>query len=122
MRYRHIHFTPDPFAGERFTVGAVLREFDTDTNRVIKAEQPCEHCIGPKAEVLLRLVMGGLGKTIPSFVELPEHVGPHFALGPSRELPAGVTDPLAFVRGSLPKRGNHRNSQIVRSSGAPKAS
>jgi hypothetical protein len=106
MRYSHIHFTPDTFTGERFTAGAILRESDTVTNRVIRADPPCEHCIGPKAAALLRLVMSGLGDLSPSFVELPEHVGPHFTLGPSRELPAGVTDPLEYVRGSLPKRGN----------------
>lgn len=105
MRYRHIHFTPDPFTDERFPVGGILQD-SAGTNWIIKAEAPCEHCIGPKASALMRLVMGGLGETNPSFVELPEHVGPHFTLGPSRELPAGVADPLEYVRGSLPKRGN----------------
>lgn len=106
MRFRHIYFTPDPFTGERFTVGAILREFDTDTNRVLRAEPPCEHCIGPKASAQLRLVMGGLGDVTQSFVELPEHIGPHFTLGPSRDLPEAVADPLEFVQGSLPKRGS----------------
>lgn len=102
MRYRHILFTPDPYTSERFVVGAVWR--DGDVNRVIMAtDPPCEHCIGSKAAAQLRLVTSGLGAAMPSFVELPEHVGPHFQLGASRDLPVGV-EPAEWIAGSFPKR------------------
>ncbi|TVQ88172.1 MAG: hypothetical protein EA397_17405 [Deltaproteobacteria bacterium] len=99
--YRLIHFTPDPFAGTRFPLGAVVSDEHGDV-RVARAEWlPSTSCLGDRS---LAVVVQQLHKrldTVESAERLPSAFGPYATLAERREVPRGVDDAVAWVQAML---------------------
>lgn len=97
--YRLIQFTPDPFTGARFPLGAVVRQ--GDAVRVATVERlPSAACLGGRS---LALVVQRLHARLDSLEAdaLPSSFGPYASLSEPREVPAGVPDALAWVQSML---------------------
>jgi hypothetical protein len=97
VRYRLVHFLPDPFSGARVPVAALVG----GDGRISVAQAmylPAAACLGSSAtEAALGLVLESLGgaKTLDS---LPVGAGPQAVLGPVTNVPPGVADAAEWVR------------------------
>lgn len=111
--YRLIHFTPDPFAGARFALGAVVSD-ERGQVRVARAEWlPSAACLGDRS---LAVVVQQLHKrldAVESSERLPSAFGPYATLAEPHQIPRGVDDAVAWVEATLsraaPEGGRVRN-------------
>lgn len=119
--YRLIHFTPDPFTGARFPLGAVVAD-GAGGVRVAKVERlPSAACLGDRGLAIAVQRLHARLDGVRSAEALPAVFGPYATLAESTEVPAGVPDALAWVQrllspdapsGDRPKnpRGQQRGS------------
>jgi hypothetical protein len=110
-QYNIVHFVPDPFAGARLPVAALV---DTERGVAVVRNQslPTVKCIGHQARKALQLVFDALDD-IKERDSLPIEVGPQAILDAPRHLPTGITDPVAWLQKNVlsPRKELHRKTQ-----------
>lgn len=118
--YRLIHFTPDPFTGARFPLGAVVVD-GAGAVRVAKVEHLPLACLGDRSlAVAVRRLHGRLD-SISAANQLPSVFGPTTTLAEPAPVPSGVADPHAWVEAMLnPPRPASRKEPVPQ--GAHRAS
>lgn len=99
--YRLIHFSPDPFTGARFPLGAVVADAQGEV-RVARVERlPSADCLGDRRlAVAVQRLHARLG-AVTTVEALPAVFGPYATLAEPQEVPKGVPDALAWVQGML---------------------
>ncbi len=99
--YRLVHFSPSPWNGLRWPMGALIQH-DKDLMVVLTPMVPDEATIGgPSSAALLRLVSKRL-QAATDFHSLCTSIGPHVSLDAIRYLPLAVENPSDFVLAMLP--------------------
>jgi hypothetical protein len=100
MKFRLVSFTPDPFSGGRFTIGALIGT-ERDASFTPAEHLPGPDCLGGTAAWLT------LQKVLQSLASLrrldPE---PGFAtqllsFSPTASVPTGCVDPKSWLRAAL---------------------
>jgi hypothetical protein len=95
--YRVIHFVPDPFIGSRIPIAAAVKVGDRLEIATCR-HLPADSCVGGKQSgEVLRVILACLDQ-MRDFKELPVATGPHAVADIVRKLPAGVENPLQWVR------------------------
>lgn len=97
MKFRIVYFTPDPFRGDRFAVGAMVR--DGRGMRFRRAAQiPGPECLGSRQSwATLQMVLDNVG-ALDSLEEIaPGYASQLVSFSPPKEIPAGVEDPDDWV-------------------------
>jgi hypothetical protein len=96
--FQLIHFTPDPFTGQRFPLGAIVAEAGGKV-RVAKVERlPSAACPGDRSlAVTVRRLHARLD-AIQSTEKLPAVFGPYATLSGPQAIPSGVQDALSWVQ------------------------
>jgi len=94
--YRLVHFTPDPFSGLRFTLGAVV--YADGEVRIARTHQlPGADSLGrTDLAVLARMLHQRLDEIVQPDA-LPPVFGPLAMLGERQPLPPTVTNPVAWL-------------------------
>jgi hypothetical protein len=99
--YRLIHFTPDPFTGARFPLGALVAAGDGAVQVAKVAQLPSAACLGDRNLAVSVQRLHARLDAVHSIDTLPAVFGPYTTLSERREVPAGVSDPLAWVQHML---------------------
>jgi hypothetical protein len=95
-RYRVVHFVPDPFTGARIPVAAIV-EGAKGLTLAPAGHLPGASCLGANPTyATMQMVLESLS-SIADFRVLPISVGPHAVLDMERQVPADVSDPVAWV-------------------------
>ncbi|MCI0674123.1 MAG: hypothetical protein L0Y64_27055, partial [Myxococcaceae bacterium] len=104
-RFRIVHFMPDPFAGTRFAVAALVRDQGSRVHVARAPQLPGPACVGGRPfSSLLHMALEDL-QGVRSFDALPASVGPHVLLSDEKAVPSSVVDPVAWVESFvLPRR------------------
>lgn len=96
-QYRLINFVPDPFHGNRYSVGAVVR--DEQGIQVAMAKFiPQAECLGSDQSFMLLRQNLGMLRQLRSFEEMPLSFGPHFVMGKPQVVDSTVRDVVAWLR------------------------
>ena len=95
--YRVVHFTPNPFAGDRIAIAALV-EF-AGQSRVARASHlPGPECLGRSgAMATMEMILEVLDAT-PVASELSAAIGPYAAIDVPRPVPSFVSNPVAWVQ------------------------
>ncbi|HYH96249.1 hypothetical protein [Hyalangium sp.] len=95
-RFRIVHFVPDPFAGSRIAIAAIVNvngRWELARARSL----PGVACAGGlRAYSTMQMILERLSAT-ERFDRLPFSIGPQAVLGEEIEVPTGVSDPAAWV-------------------------
>lgn len=118
--YRLVHFTPDPFIGARFPLGAIVVDA-SGVVRVAKVRTLPSACPGDRRLVVAVQRVQARLEALTTADELPAVFGPYTTLAEACAVPARVTDPLNWVEAMLnpPPSPNRR---FVAPHGAHRAS
>lgn len=95
-QYRVLEFIPDPFLGVGVPYGALVRERGVVVPALAQ-RIPGANCLGGTAAARALAYCRDLASSIDSFDALPLWAGPQVRLGPVREVPQGVENPIAWV-------------------------
>jgi hypothetical protein len=115
--YRLVHFSPDPFTGARFPLGAIVVA-DGAVHVAKSSFAPSAECLGdPRLAVVVQRLQARLD-TVVSGDALPDAFGPYTTLAAPSPIPEAAADPLAWVETLLnpvrqpahaaPPRSQHR--------------
>ncbi len=99
--YRLLHFTPDPFTGSRFVLGALVTNDEGEVQPVQVEKLPSADCLGDRALAITAQRLHRRLATITSADGLPAVFGPYTRLTEPNPLPNGVRDPVEWVRSLL---------------------
>ena len=99
--YRLVHFTPDPFTGTRFVLGALVVNDNGEVQPVQAERLPSADCLGDRALAIAVQRLHSRLATITSAERLPDAFGPYAWLAEPSPLPGGVRDPVDWVRSLL---------------------
>ena len=110
LKYRLVHFVPDPFSAGRVPVAALLD--DGRSVCLARAEHmPGADCLGGTAPAAaLRIVVDALASA-KSLDVLPIAVGPQAVLGPLTDVPRDVANPAAWLVEHILPRPHSRSPQ-----------
>lgn len=96
-RFRIVHFVPDPFAGSRIAIAALVNvngRWELARARSL----PGIACAGGlRAYSTMQMILERLSTT-ERLDGLPASVGPQAVLGDEKEVPTGISDPTAWVQ------------------------
>ncbi|MFT4976088.1 MAG: hypothetical protein ACI8S6_001983 [Myxococcota bacterium] len=96
--YRLIHFTPDPFTGACFPLGAVVADAKGGV-RVAKVQRlPSADCLGDRGLAVVIQRLHARLDSLRSAEALPAVFGPYTTLAEPQAIPVGVEDALAWVK------------------------
>ncbi len=101
--YRLVHFTIDPFLGDRIAIAALV----SSDGVLTVVPLPSPHgwtCLGGAAVSLMKRGLEEL-KGATSIDRLPVSMGPSFSLWDKREIPPSFGEPVAWVRKALGRAG-----------------
>lgn len=118
--YRLIHFTPDPFAGTRFALGAVVSD-ERGQVRVARAEWlPSASCLGDRSLAVVIQQLHSRLDAVESAERLPSTFGPYATLAEPHQIPRGVDDAVAWVQAML-SRAKPEGSRVSNPRGSNRA-
>lgn len=99
-QYRLIHYIPDPFTGDRVTLGAMVRT-ESGVRVEVASRIPGAACLGSlQAQMQVACAVEQL-RFLSDFERLPFKMGPHFVLEPVCEIAMSEKQTLQWLRESL---------------------
>lgn len=103
--YRIVHFEPNPFNGERFTLGALVRDA-LGTRFVASEHLPGPACIGSAAAAVAAFMIAEDLRNSANlrFDAVPQSVGSSVLLSLERAAPEGVASLDEWVLSLLPRK------------------
>ena len=94
--FKIVHFVPDPVAGTRVPMGAIVSR--GDTRRVAVAKHlPGAECLGSRQAARLLNFLVDDFKNIGSADDVRQRMGPEVLVDDARPIPDGVEDPVAWI-------------------------
>lgn len=99
--YRLIHFTPDPFAGARYALGAVVSDERGQVHVARATWLPSARCLGDRRLAVVLQHLHDRLDAVRSTARLPSFFGPYATLDEPHQIPPGVDDAIAWVETML---------------------
>lgn len=101
IRFKIIHFVPDPFSGARVPVGVVARRANGDVELITPGRLPSAACLGSEsAHASLALLMEDLRK-VDSFDVDVSDIGPHLVSTDDKSIAIREGDVESWFRKTL---------------------
>lgn len=118
--YRIVHYTPDPFSGQRIPIAALV-EAQGEIKVARASLLPGADCLGRRAAaVAMDSILESLSDA-RTLERLPSSTGPYARLDVERPLPPAVRNPVAWVRDNiLPRQSDDEDGDAADATPEPR--